>query len=138
MEKKIGLLVLFLLLFSCFEEQPLPGFIKQTTWVKYKSGSIYDEHEKYLYSYMETHTMMFSEDSFKYALNRKETAEGGRSYADVLNQEIAGTYTVKYPKVYFHAATYEKVGLLSLTSSGIGVLTIDTGSQGQSVSLVKR
>ncbi|MDR2388269.1 MAG: hypothetical protein LBD89_00580 [Tannerellaceae bacterium] len=137
MKKNKCLLLLPLLLFSCFEEQPLPGFMTGTTWAYHKSGSIF-ENDKYQYSYMETYTLTFTETTFSYMENRKETDGGRTPYQDKLNIAIEGTYTVKYPMVYFSSETYRKTGRLSVTSSGIGLLMIDLEEQKRSLSLIKK
>ena len=137
MKKCISLLLLPLLLFSCFEEEPLPGFMIGTTWAYHKSASIF-ENGKYQYSYMETHTMTFAQSTFTYVLNRKETNGGKSHYEDKVNIEIEGTYTVKYPNVYLSSETWHRTGQLSVTSSGIGVLVIDSEEQDRPLSLIKK
>ncbi|MDR2811125.1 MAG: hypothetical protein LBB84_11330 [Tannerellaceae bacterium] len=137
MKKNIYLLILPFLLFSCFEEEPVSGFMIGTTWAYHKSGSIF-ANEKYLYSYMETYTLTFTETTFTYALNRKETNGGKSPYEDKLDIQIEGTYTVKYPNVYLSSDTYQKTGRLSVTSSGMGILVIDSEEQDRSLSLIKK
>jgi hypothetical protein len=137
MKKNIYLLLLPLLLFSCFEEQPVPGFMTGTTWAFHKSGSIF-ENDKYQYSYMETYTLTFTETTFTYIENRKETNGGRSPYEDKLYIEIEGTYAIKYPNVYFSSEMYQKTGRLSVTSSGVGVLAIDLEEQDRPLSLIKK
>jgi hypothetical protein len=134
--KNLYLLTFSFLLASCFEEEPVSGFLTETTWIDYKSGSVY-ENDKYLYSYMETHTLTFGKSTFIYKLNRKETVGNGPSYKDKLNEQVEGTYAVKYPNLYLSAEAYERTGYLSITSSGMGVLTIDSDKPGESLSFVK-
>ncbi|MDR2118614.1 MAG: hypothetical protein LBP25_03665 [Tannerellaceae bacterium] len=137
MKKKIYLLIPFLFFLSCFEEEPVPGFLKETTWVSYKTGSIY-EGGKYKYSYMETHTLTFSQNTFTYTLIRRETVGNGMSYEDREGKEADGTYRVKYPNVYFTSDNYERSGHLSINAFGAGVLVVDSEEPGRTLSFNKR
>ncbi|MDR1939161.1 MAG: hypothetical protein LBQ73_11790 [Tannerellaceae bacterium] len=136
MKKIFNLLVLPFLLFSCFEEEAVPGFFSETTWVSNNSGSVYDEQDKYLYSYIETHTLTFAKTTFTYAVNRKETT--GTSYDDKFNEQTEGTYVIKYPEIVLTSEKYVKVGALSVGPTGSDVLLIDSGKENQPLLFIKK
>jgi hypothetical protein len=123
MKKITVLLLLSLLLFSCFEEEAPSGFLSNTVWEIKNSGALL-EGGSFLGSYLETHTLTFSQNTFTYSINRKETVGTDPSYQDKINEQTDGTYTVKYPEITLTSKTYVKVGTLSTN-----VLIVDADAE---------
>ncbi|MDR1918571.1 MAG: hypothetical protein LBQ65_02860 [Tannerellaceae bacterium] len=133
MKKIFYLLMLPFVLFSCFEEEAVPGFFNGTTWVNSNSGSAY-EGDRYLYSYIETHTLVFAETTFTYTVNRKRT--DGAFEAE--EETTTGAYAIKYPEVTLSSEKYQKLGTLSVSPTGINVLLLDSGKKDQPLLFIRR
>ena len=125
MKKLIMLFVLPFSLQSCFEEEANPDFLNNTVWEINSSGAVH-EGDRFLYSFLETHTLTFSKKTFTYSINRKETEGASSSYQEKKNEMTQGTYTVKYPEITLTSETYVRIGTLSAN-----VLIMDTGNADQ-------
>jgi hypothetical protein len=106
------LFALSFLLSSCFEEEANPGFLNNTVWEINSSGAVH-EGDKFLYSFLETHTLTFSKSAFTYSINRKETEGASSLYQEKKNEQTQGTYAVKYPEITLTSETYVRMGVLS-------------------------
>ncbi|MDR1499745.1 MAG: hypothetical protein LBI58_02060 [Tannerellaceae bacterium] len=119
MEKIIILLALPFLLSSCFEEEPLPGFMNKTIWSSYILGTDTDENGQY--SYKETHSLKFGEKTYVHTMERQETEGGGSYYKPVLQDTILGTYVIDYPEIIMTENGREMIGTMSID----GVMVVD-------------
>jgi hypothetical protein len=113
MRKIIFLFVLASLLFSCFDEEAAPDFLNGTIWFSETRGPVLDDDKSLLYSYWDTHTLIFNKNTFIHTYNRKVTEGQNASYKDEESQKMEGTYVIKYPKVIMTGEKVERVGALS-------------------------
>ncbi|MDR1259650.1 MAG: hypothetical protein LBK65_10325 [Tannerellaceae bacterium] len=120
MKKIIILLVLPFILPSCFDEKAAPGFMNETVWGSNILGTAVRDGVEY--SYMEIHTLTFSDKTFIHLLDRKETErKDGTSYKDAIKEEIEGTYVLDYPEITMTENGQKIAGTLSPD----GVLIVD-------------
>ncbi|MDR1555569.1 MAG: hypothetical protein LBS88_00885 [Tannerellaceae bacterium] len=132
MNKAIVLFVLTFLLLSCFEEEATSDFLNETVWVSNNSGAVLDG-DKFLYSFIEIHTLTFSKNTFTYSFNRKETEGSSSSYNEKRDELTEGSYSVKYPEITLASVTYVKVCTLSSNT-----LTMNTGDDSQPLYFIRK
>jgi hypothetical protein len=121
------------LLSSCFREEAVPGLLDGTMWVRFSLGPVFDENNNFLYSSMESDTLIFGKNTYTYAYGRKKTEGKNASYVDSINDRMNGTYIVKYPEIIMNEENWQRIGTLS-----INYLTVDWNKNNRPMYFVKR
>jgi hypothetical protein len=116
MKKYLFLFIFPLILNSCFEEQMPDGYFDGSVWTYFEAGNEYDEDKALVSSFIDTHTLILSRETFQHVIQRIEKKVDSKGYEDAGETKYEGSYSMHYPDITLNYPAGDKQGDISISN----------------------